>query len=49
MSAACFAGGTESKGVLTCCLALPLLMGGLSLKHVERTHRGGTQVNPLNP
>ena len=35
-------------GVLTCCLALALLMAGLMLKHVERTHRGGTSQNPLS-
>ena len=36
------------KGVLSCCLALALLMGVLMLKHVERTHRGGTSQTPLS-
>ena len=48
MSAACFAGGAQLKRVLSCCLALALLMGGLILKHVERSHRGGTSQTPLS-
>ena len=35
------------KGVLSCCLALALLMGGLILKRVERTRRGQISQNPL--
>ncbi len=48
MSAACFAGRTQLKGVLSCCLALAVLMGGLILKHMERTYRGGTSRTPLS-
>ena len=48
ISAACFAGDIQLKEVLSCCLALALLMGGVILKHGERTHRGGTSQNPLS-
>ena len=48
MSAAFFAGGAQLKGVSSCYLALALLMEDLILKHVERTHRGGTSPTPLS-
>ena len=40
--------GYRVFGVMSCCLALALLLGGLMLKHVERTHLGGTSQNPLS-